>query len=211
MYKKFTLLMTATAIVFMGAFSVFANSENNSTPAENNNQIQIQSGVPSRNLGNLQSNTAFQDQLEQMKEMQNKMRESMNNTFKDPLFKHASVNPNTALPQADHSTYPQIKFFEKNNAYVAQFIVPGMEKKDIEIEVKQNILKVSGNTEQASKTTDKNNTSSYSFTNEFSQSIKIPDNAATSKITSDYKNGILTIIIPKSETKDIKPQIIPIN
>jgi HSP20 family protein len=207
MVKRHTITMASIAIIFMGALALFADNSNTEP-----NQVQIQSSSPSQNFGNMQSSDIFKDQLKQMQQMQNRMQQSMKSTFNDPFFKNPAFNSsNMSIPRVAHGNYPQIKYFEKNNAYIAQFVVPGISKKDIKIELKNHILNVSGKGEEASQAKDKSSSSSYSYTNEFSQSIRVPNDVDAAKISSDYKDGILTITMPKNESKDVESQIIPIN
>ena len=204
MIKKTTLVMAASILVYVGTTAVFAENAPD-------NQIQIQTSNPTQNIGNIKPNAAFHGQLEQMKEMQTRMQKSMDNAFNDPIFKQARFNvDNLSIPDIDNSDYPMIKFFKKDNNYITQFIIPGINKKNIKIELKNNILTVSGNEEKTSQTTD-NNISSSSYTNSFTRAIKMPDDADTSKITTDYKNGVLTITTPKKPESESKTTIIPID
>jgi len=210
MVKRYTLTMAIFTLAFIGTLAVFAENGTDYSNIATNNQVHIQTGNPSRSA--IQSNDIFQDQLRQMQQMQNRMSKRINNTFNDPFFKQAAFNsPKMSPPLVANSNYPQIKYFVKDNNYVAQFIVPGMDKKDIKIELKANILTVSGKAEKIEQTTKGQSSSNYSHTNEFTQSIRVPNDADTAKISSDYKNGVLTITMPKNPEKESKSQIIPIN
>ena len=208
MIKKSTLAMAASLLLYMGTTAVFAENAPD-------NQIQIQTSNPAQNFDNIKPNTAFHGQLEQMKEMQTRMQKSMDNAFNDPIFKQSRFNiDNLSIPDIDNSDYPKIKYFKKDNNYITQFIIPGINKKNIKIELKNNILTVSGNEEKTSQTTDNNNNinnSSSSYTNSFTRAIKMPDDADTSKITTDYKNGVLTITTPQKPESESKTTIIPID
>lgn len=132
----------------------------------------------------------------QMRQMQQRM----NQMFNDPFLYNA---PDRFFSAPVMNNTPQIKFSEKPDMYVLSFLVPGMDKKDISIQIHNRMLTVTGKSDVKSK-------NQYS-TSEFTQSINIPDNADTPKITSAYKNGILTVNIPKSTVSTPKTTSIPIS
>ena len=209
MLKRYTLKMTACALVFIGAITAFAANDNNS----NSDQIQIQNATSQpTGMTAQQMNSPFADQIKQMMDMQKDMNQRIQNTMKDPFFSNGPIaSPNLNSMDRNFSSYPQMKYYVKDNNYVVQFVVPGMNKKDIKIELNNDVLTVSGNSHKAEQNKDKNSQSSYSYTNQFTQSIRVPNDADTSKITSKYDNGILTISIPKNPEKSSKTQVIPIN
>lgn len=131
----------------------------------------------------------------QMRQMQQRM----NQMFSDPLFSSA---PDRFFSSSLTSS-PQIKFSEKPDKYVLSFLVPGMDKKNISIQVHNKLLTVTGKSDVKSK-------NQYSA-NEFTQSITMPDNANANKITSSYNNGVLTVNIPKTAASSAKATSIPIN
>jgi HSP20 family molecular chaperone IbpA len=91
------------------------------------------------------------------------------------------------------STYIQ----DKNNEYVIQLNMPGMQKSDIKTEVRNNMLTVSA----VSKSESSQNGSGYSgasyCSGSFSASMSLPEDANSDKMKVDYNNDILTITIPK--------------
>ena len=70
--------------------------------------------------------------------------------------------------------------------------------------VKENVLRISGERKNAN---DKN-TSTYFRTERgfgtFNRSFHLPDNVNDKKISADFKNGVLTVMIPKSEEIIVK-------
>jgi HSP20 family protein len=74
--------------------------------------------------------------------------------------------------------------------------------------VKENVLTVSGNRNYEKK--DENDTY-YRMERgygQFSRSFQLPDNVMENKITANFKNGVLTVCVPKSE--ELKPKEIAI-
>ena len=103
-----------------------------------------------------------------------------------------------------NSWSPSVDVSEDNNTYTITADLPGISKKDINMNVKENVLRISGERKNAN---DKK-TSTYFRTERgfgtFNRSFHLPDNVNDKKITADFKNGVLTVIIPKSEEIKVK-------
>lgn len=85
------------------------------------------------------------------------------------------------------------------DGYTIRLALPGREKRNLSVTVKDGILTIAGeNTEQ------KENGSTYLVrqlaTGYFSRSYDLPEDAETAKIAADYKDGVLTVTVPRSRT-----------
>lgn len=104
---------------------------------------------------------------------------------------------------------PRVNIAENDERVLMEFEVPGMEKKDIKVKVKDNVLMVCG--ERSSKSEEKNR--SYVRTEiragSFCRSFTLPDTVDADKIKADYKNGILELTLAKRE--EAKPKEIEVN
>ena len=90
---------------------------------------------------------------------------------------------------------------ETSTDYVLEVAAPGLERKDFNIEVKNDTLTISGEKEEEKEEKKKKNGYSrkeYSF-NSFSRSFSLPENADESAIKAKYENGILRISIAKTK------------
>ena len=81
--------------------------------------------------------------------------------------------------------------------YVVSMDIPGMEKKNIDVEVKNNTLLVSGERTNENEENDKNYYRQERSFGYFSQSLPLPDDADSSGISVDYNKGVLKIELPK--------------
>ena len=206
MNKKFKKAILASVFLVLGSAYIFADQ---SDPLQIQTTPSSESALPSASQMN---NTPFADQIQQMREMQSQMNQSIRSSMNSPFFGHNPMSQsNFNKLNAQASGYPQTKYFIKGNAYVAELAIPGMDKKNIKIELKNNILTVSGKTQKSEKNNSNSQQSSYSYAKQFSQKIGVPHDADASKIKSNYKNGILTITIPKTTVKNSGSKIIPIN
>lgn len=92
---------------------------------------------------------------------------------------------------------------ESEKEYIISADLPGMEKKEIDISVQENILKVSGERKSAFEK-NPNQYSEIGF-GKFNRTFNLPENVNEESIKAQFKNGVLTLNIPKTEP--IKPEI----
>jgi HSP20 family protein len=91
---------------------------------------------------------------------------------------------------------PGFEVRENGNALRIMADVPGVRREDLEITVSGNRLFVSGRREHEEKGKDENiHTFERSF-GSFTRTFVLPDSAATDQITSDLREGVLTIVVP---------------
>ena len=103
----------------------------------------------------------------------------------------------------NHQT-PASNIIERNDDYAIEMALPGFEKKDIIIDIDKQVLKISSKKEfnAAEGQTIKRREFYYGA---FERQFEIPNTVDTEKIEATYKNGILTLIIPKMEHSKTKP------
>ena len=90
---------------------------------------------------------------------------------------------------------PKVDISETDNSFNFLFSVPGMDKSDLSIEIDKGYLTVSGERKFEDK-----KESYHSIENgfgKFSRSFQLPDDIDESKVSANYKNGILNISIKK--------------
>jgi HSP20 family protein len=130
--------------------------------------------------------------------------EFFNNDFLERVEKSAS----NIMPKAN------IKELEKE--YVIELAVPGYSKKDFELNVEDDTLKISAQKEVKKEETrpehgrredgDKLIHSEY-YIDSFERSFTLSKNVDVDKIGAAYKDGILTVTIPKKEEVLLKKMI----
>ena len=103
---------------------------------------------------------------------------------------------------------PACNTYEDEQGFWVEAAVPGFDQKDIEIAVEDGVLTVKG--ERKNETPEPNRT--Y-FVREigrgaFSRSFRLPSNVDPNKVSASYKQGVLTIELPKRE--EAKPRRITI-
>ena|SRR5437868_3453725 len=94
---------------------------------------------------------------------------------------------------------PAVNVIERENDYKIDLAVPGLDKKDFNIEVENNVLVVSGERkEEKIEEKDKVTTREFHY-GSFKRSFTLPETADAEKINATYNNGVLSVSIAKKE------------
>ncbi len=103
---------------------------------------------------------------------------------------------------------PALDLYQNNDNIVAVVELPGMRKEDIEISLQDGTLTISG--ERKDERNQENSaTRTERSTGKFRRSITLPTRVDVNKVSAIYKDGILTVTLPKAE--EAKPKQIQIN
>lgn len=101
--------------------------------------------------------------------------------------------------------HPACEIDESDSHYLLSVDLPGVSKKDIQIEVKDNRLFIAGERKYESK----NRRSSERVYGKFHRVMALPTGLNTENIEAHYENGVLTVALPKAEST--KPRQIKIS
>jgi len=104
---------------------------------------------------------------------------------------------------------PSLDLYEDKDNVFVKAEVPGMKKEDIDVSLHDNALTISGERKFEQKQEDAENYRSERFFGRFSRSVTLPVSVAGDKVKASYKDGILTITLPKSE--QAKPKQIEVS
>ena len=104
---------------------------------------------------------------------------------------------------------PAMDLVETDDHFVLKADLPGMSENDVNIEVENNVLTVSG--ERKTELEDKHE-GYYRLersTGAFSRSLTLPEGVDAGAVTASFENGVLEVRIPKPE--EVKPQKVQIS
>ena len=97
---------------------------------------------------------------------------------------------------------PKFEVLNTDAMYCIRAEIPGMSKKDIDIELENNTLSISGDRKWNDK--DQNNYSEFSY-GKFYRSFNLPEDAKENNIKASMKDGILSVQVPRLEK--VKPEV----
>ena len=113
------------------------------------------------------------------------------------------------LPMSTTVWNPSVDIFENENEVVIKAELPGMNAKDIDIRLENNVLILKGERKFEKETKEENYHRVEREYGTFSRSFALPTAVNTDKVSADYKDGVLKIVLPKKE--EIKPKAIKIS
>jgi HSP20 family protein len=103
---------------------------------------------------------------------------------------------------------PALDLYQNNDNVVAVIELPGMRKEDIEISLHDGMLTIAG--ERRTETQDGEKAErSERYVGKFRRSITLPTRVDANKVSATYKDGILTVTLPKAE--EAKPKQIQVS
>lgn len=99
---------------------------------------------------------------------------------------------------------PTVDMMETDNEYTIEVDLPGMSKKDIEINCHDNVLTVEGERKYEDREEAKGYLRSERYFGGFKRSIMLPASIVDDKIKATFKDGVLRISVPKAEKSKSK-------
>ena len=94
---------------------------------------------------------------------------------------------------------PAFDIFEDKDNLVVKAELPGMKKEDIEISLHDGSLSISGERKSETKNEDAEVYRSERFFGRFQRTVSLPTQVNSDKVKAQYKDGILTVTLPKTE------------
>ena len=112
--------------------------------------------------------------------------------------------------QADLATWaPAVDIYEGENELVAKVDLPGVEEKDIDVRVENNMLTIRGERKFEKSVNEENYLRVERAYGSFTRTFSLPNTVNPEGIRASYAQGVLTVHMPKRE--ESKPKQVKIN
>lgn len=131
-----------------------------------------------------------------------KAQEQMNRFLEDAFLRRTSDSSLTTWA-------PEVDIHETGDALVLEADLPGMEEKDLDVRVENNTLTIRGDRKFEKKVSEENYLRVERSYGSFSRSFSLPHTFDAESVQADYRNGVLTIRVPKRE--EAKPRQVKVN
>ena len=141
-------------------------------------------------------NTAM-EAWEPFREME-RIQHQMNRLFRDS-FEKAVREGSANFPESKNFFEPEVDVRQTDAAYIVQMDIPGLNKEQISIKIRDNALTVSG--ERKREVSEQGKGGVVKEEREFgyfSRSIPLPQDARQGDIKAGYDKGVLVVTIPKA-------------
>lgn len=103
---------------------------------------------------------------------------------------------------------PAVDILENNDHFVLKAEIPGMTKDDVKITLENNVLTIRGEKKNETEKKEENYHRIERSYGSFERSFTIPGTIKVNEIDAQYKDGVLTLTLPKAE--EAKPKSIEV-
>lgn len=94
---------------------------------------------------------------------------------------------------------PRVDIAETDTEFIIKAEIPDVKKEDVKVTVDNGILTIRGERKQEKEEKNKKFHRVERFYGSFTRSFTLPDNVDESKIDASFKDGMLNLIVPKTE------------
>ena len=133
------------------------------------------------------------------------LQDRMNRFFDDSYTKAGMLDSEVEMS----SWHPMVDIYDQDETIVIKAELPGLEKKDISIDLKDRILTLKGERSFDKEVNDDKYYRRERAFGKFQRSFTLPAGLDSEKIKADYRDGLLKVEIPKPEKE--KPKQITIH
>jgi HSP20 family protein len=103
---------------------------------------------------------------------------------------------------------PAVDIYETPNELVVKADLPDVNEKDIDVRVENNLLTIRGERKFEKSVSEENFLRVERTYGSFSRSFSLPNTVNAEAIGAEYKNGVLTVTLPKREKS--KPRLVKV-
>ena len=108
-------------------------------------------------------------------------------------------------PQAAPSFAPRVDVTESDEAYTVRADLPGLEEKDIQVSLEEGVLSIQGQVESEKDEEKKGVRYVERARGSFHRAIELPVEIDAAKVAASYRQGVLTVTLPK--LPEAKPEV----
>jgi HSP20 family protein len=119
--------------------------------------------------------------------------------FERPLFRDLLETEESVITYA-----PRVDVVENKENFTVRAELPGMKKDDVKLTLENSVLTLSGEKRFEEKRDEDNFHLRETRYGKFERSFRLTDNVDRSNIVADYKDGVLTISLPKTKESQSK-------
>ena len=94
---------------------------------------------------------------------------------------------------------PAVDLFEDKDNVIVKAELPGLKREDIEVSLLDGALNISGERKSEEKVEDTEARRTERFVGRFQRTITLPSSVKADKVNAQYKDGVLTVTLPKAE------------
>jgi HSP20 family protein len=129
------------------------------------------------------------------------LQRDMNRLFERLATPEGNVNRIVFTPKAELQEMPE--------AIYLSLELPGLDAKDVDIQVSADAVSISGERQEQTQTDDRSTTRTEFRYGRFQRTIALPARIQNTQVRAEYKDGILKLALPKAEAE--KHKVVKVN
>ena len=129
----------------------------------------------------------------------------INDFFNEPLFRLSGEGEDLSLG----TWFPAVDMFDDDDKIVIKAELPGMDKKDISVDIENRVLTLSGERNYDNEVKEDSYYRRERATGRFKRSFHLPADVDADQIKADFKDGVLKVEIQKPDEQ--KPKQITVH
>jgi len=129
----------------------------------------------------------------------------INHLLNEPFFRSGSEDDELRMG----SWNPAVDMFDDDDKIVIKAELPGMAKKDISVDIENQVLTLSGERNYENEVKEENYYRRERAFGRFKRAFNLPAEVDSDRIKADFKDGVLKVEIPKPEEQ--KPKQITVH
>jgi HSP20 family protein len=104
---------------------------------------------------------------------------------------------------------PAVDLYEDKDNFIVKAELPGLKREDIEVSLHDGALSISGERKSEEKVENTDVRRTERFVGRFQRTITLPSSVKGDQVNAQYKDGVLTVMLPKAE--EAKPRQIQVS
>ncbi len=131
------------------------------------------------------------------------LRDELDRLFEAPFGEHSRTSQLLGVWN------PAVDLYEDKENVIVKAELPGMKREDIQVSLQDGTLSISGERKNEEKVENAEVCRMERFVGRFQRTITLPSQVKGDKVNAQYKDGVLTVTLPKTE--EAKPKQIEIS
>jgi len=119
---------------------------------------------------------------------------------RDPFFRRFFDVFDEFDSSLDRPWYPRLDLLEEKDRLVANVELPGIDPKNVQINLQGDVLTIQGErSEEKTEDNGRKYLKREQLYGSFTRSVQLPYRVQAEKVKAQYRNGVMTISLPKAE------------
>jgi HSP20 family protein len=119
----------------------------------------------------------------------------INRLFDDPFFHFGRMADDDSMGMWN----PAVDLYEKDDHFVIKAELPGVDKNDIKVDLKDRVLTLSGERSYDNEVKEENYYRKERSYGRFQRAFRLPADVDSDKIKAEFKDGVLQVEVPKPD------------